>query len=155
MIVFTCLLRWQRQYLVVLKSLNGSWIQTWWSARNHAMHAHLSSHDIIDFRGKQCRVISPTCTILFGNCANVPFILSSSKCQFYRRWTSGICLTWLVNVLAGADRQCNGMSQEEYFINRCKLCDSDLFICLFHWHTHLKDMNSPWWIICFGRYKQL
>ena len=40
-IVFICLLRWQRQYQVVLKSLNGSWIQTWWSARNHAMLIYL------------------------------------------------------------------------------------------------------------------
>ena len=115
--------------------------------------AHLFSHDIIDFRGKQCTVFSPICTMLFGNCAIFTFILSSSNCQFYRRWTSGICLTWLVNVLAGADGQCNGMSQEEYFINRWKLCDCDLFICLFDWH--LQDTNSPWWIICYGWYKQL
>ena len=40
--------------------------------------AHLFSHDIIVFRGKQCRVFSPICTILFGNGAIVPFILSSS-----------------------------------------------------------------------------
>ena len=58
--------------------------------------AHLFSHDIIDFRGKQCTVFSPICTMLFGDCAIVPFILSSSKCQVYRRWTSGICLTWLI-----------------------------------------------------------
>ena len=32
------------------------------------------------------------CTILFGNYAIVPCILSS-KCQFYRRWTSGKCMT--------------------------------------------------------------
>ncbi len=55
--------------------------------------AHLFSHDIIDFRGKQCTVFSPICTMLFGNCAIVPFILSLSKCQFYRRWTSGIYMT--------------------------------------------------------------
>ena len=153
MIIFTCLLRWQRQYLVVLKSLNGSWIQTWWSARNHAMLIYLVMTSFI-FAGSSAECSLPyACTILFGNCAIVPFILSSSKCQFYRRSTSGICLTWLVNVLAGADGQCNGMSQEENFINRWKLCDCDLFICLFDWH--LQDTNSSWWIICYGRYKQL
>ena len=46
----------------------------------------------------------------------------------------------------------NGMSQEERFINRWKLCDCDLIICLFHWHTHLKDMNSLWGSICYGVY---
>ena len=55
--------------------------------------AHLFSHDTIDFRGKQCTVFSPICTMLFGNRAIVPFILSLSKCQFYRRWTSGIYMT--------------------------------------------------------------
>ena len=80
--------------------------------------AHIFSHDIIDFRGKQCTVFSPICTMLFGDCAIVPLILSSSKCQFYRRWTSGILSTCFVNVLAGADGQYHGMIQEEYFINR-------------------------------------
>ena len=36
--------------------------------------AHLFSHDIIDFHGKQCTVFSPICTMLFGICAIVPFI---------------------------------------------------------------------------------
>ena len=114
-IVFTWLLSRHKQSLIVQEIVEWNWIQPWWCARNQVMHAHLSSHDIIDFRGKQCRVISPTCTNLFGNCAIVPFILSSSKCQFYRRWTSGICLTWLVNVLAGADGQCNGMSRGVFY----------------------------------------
>ena len=77
-IIFTCLLRWQRQYLVVLKSLNGSWIQTWWSARNHAMLIYLVMTSFI-FAGSSAECSLPyACTILFGNCAIVPFILSSS-----------------------------------------------------------------------------
>jgi len=63
--------------------------------------AHLFSHDIIDFRGKQCILFSPICTTLFGNYVIVSPILSSSNCQFYRRWTSWKCLTRLVNFLAG------------------------------------------------------
>ena len=51
--------------------------------------AHLFSHDIIDFRGKQCTVFSPICTMLFGNYAIVPFILSSSKCKFLQKMDLG------------------------------------------------------------------
>ena len=82
--------------------------------------AHLFSHDIIDFRGKQCILLSPICTMLFGNYVIVSPILSWFNCKFYRRWTSWKCLTCLVNVHARAAGQCkrNGLSQEEYFINR-------------------------------------
>ena len=119
--------------------------------------AHLFSHDIIDFRGKQCILLSPICTTLFGNYVIVSPILSSSNCQFYRRWTSWKCLTCLVNVLAGAAGQCkrNGLSQKEYLINRRKLCDCNILICLFRWHAHLKDMDSLRGSVCYGRYKQL
>ena len=63
---------------------------------------HLFNRNIIDSGGKQCTLFSPICMILFGNYAIVPFILSSSKCQFYRRWTLEKCLICLMNVLAGA-----------------------------------------------------
>ena len=43
---------------------------------------HLFNRDIIDFGGKQCTLFSRICTILIGNYAIVPIILSS-KCQFY------------------------------------------------------------------------
>ena len=121
-IIFTCLLRWQRQYLVVLKSLNGSWIQTWWSARNHAMLIYLVMTSFI-FAGSSAECSLPyACTILFGNCAIVPFILSSSNlCQFYRRWTSGKCLTYLVNILAGAAGQCKRNESRGVFYQSLKI----------------------------------
>ncbi len=117
--------------------------------------AHLFSHDIIDFRGKQCRVFSPICTILFGNCAMVPFILSLSKCQFYWRWTSGIYMTWLVNVLEGRVGNVTEWVKRNILSIVENYATAIYLFCLFHWHTHLKDMNSPWWIICYGQYKQL
>jgi len=76
------------------KAISGRWkLDTDMMMCKKSSDAHLFSHDIIDFRGKQCTVFSPICTMLFGNCAIVPFILSLSKCQFYRRWTSGIYMT--------------------------------------------------------------
>ena len=120
-------------------------------ARNQAMLIYLIVTSLILMGGKQCTLFSRICTILIGNYAIVPIILSSSKCQFYRRWTSGKCLTWLVNFLAGAAGQWKRNESRGEFINHWKLCDCDLFICLFRWHTHLKDMNSLWWNICYGR----
>jgi hypothetical protein len=60
-------------------------------------------------------------------------------------------LTWLVNFLAGAAGQWKQNESRGVFINRWKICDCDLFICLFRWHTHLKGMDSLWWSICYGR----
>ena len=68
--------------------------------------AHLFKRDIIDSGGKQRTLFSPICMILFCNYAIVPSILSSPKCQFDRGWTSGKCLTYLVNILVGAAEQC-------------------------------------------------
>ena len=59
--------------------------------------------------------------------------------------------TWST-FLRGRLDNLNGMSQEEYFINCRKLFDCDLFICLFHLHTLLKDMNGRWGSICYGVY---
>ena len=83
--------------------------------------AHLFSRDIIDFRGKQCILFSPICTTLFGNYVIVSPILSSSNCQFYRRWTSWKCLTCLVNVLAGTSGQCKRNESRGVFYQLLKI----------------------------------
>ena len=62
---------------------------------------HLFNRDIIVFGGKQRTLFSTICM----NYLAVPFILSSPKCQLYRRWTSGKCLIYLVNILVGAAGQ--------------------------------------------------
>ena len=83
--------------------------------------AHLFNRDIIDSGGKQCTLFSPIRMILFGNYAIVPFILSLPKCQFYRRWTSGKCLTYLVNNLAGAAEQCKRNESRGVFYQSSKI----------------------------------
>ena len=117
--------------------------------------AHLFSYDIIDFCGKQCLLFPPICAMLFANYVIVSPILSSSNCQFYRRWTSWKCLTCLVNVLAGAAGQCKRNDSRGVFYQSLKLRDCDLFLYWFRWHTHLKDMDSLRGSVCYGRYKQL
>ena len=117
--------------------------------------AHLFSHDIIDFRGKQCILFSPICTTLFGNYVIVSPILSSSNCQFYRRWTLWKCLTRLVNFLAGMAGQFKRNESRGVFYQLLKLCDCNILICLFRWHTHSKDMDILRGSVCYGRYKQL
>ena len=113
--------------------------------------AYLFIRDIIDSGGKQCTFFSPICMILFGNYAIVPFILSSPKRQFYRRWTSGKCLTYLVNILAGAAGQCKRNESRGVFYQSLKIIRLRfIYLFVFHWHTHLKDMNSRWWHICYG-----
>ena len=120
-------------------------------ARNQAMLIYLIVASLILVGSSGCTLYSRICTILIGNYAIVPIIWSSSKCQFYRRWTSGKCLTWLLNFLAGAAGQSKRNESRGVFINRWKLCDCDLFICLIRWHTQLKEMNSLWCSICYGR----
>ena len=111
-------------------------------ARNQAMLIYLIVTSLILVGS------SAHCFLLY---ARYYLAITQSKCQFYRRWTSGKCLTWLVNVLAGAAGQWKRNESRGLFINRWKLCNCDLFVCLFRWHTHLKDMNSLWWSICYGR----
>jgi len=82
--------------------------------------AHLFSYDIIDFRGKQCILFPPICTMLFANDVIVSPILSSSNCQFYRRWTSWTCLTCLVNVHAAAAGQCKRNDSSGVFYQSLK-----------------------------------
>jgi len=78
---------------------------------------HLFNRDIIVLGGKQCTLFSPICI----NYLAVPFILSSPKCQFYRRWTSGKCLTYLVNILAGAAGQCKRNESRGEFYQSLKI----------------------------------
>ena len=153
-IVFIWLLSWHKQSLVALKLLNGSWIQPWWCARNEVMLIYLSVTSLI-LEGSSAHYF-----LLY---AWFYFAITQSFRLFCRRLNANLTEdgprgnvwhTWWT-FWWGRLSNVNGMSQEEYFINRWQLCDCDIFICWFRWHTHLKDMNSLWRSICYGRYKQL
>ena len=127
-IVITWLLSWLKRSLVALKLLNWSWIQPWWCGRNQMMLIYL----IVTSSGaKQCTWFSLIFMILFGNYAIFPSILSLPKCQFTEDGPGGNVWHVWWTFLRGRLGNVNGMSQEEYFINRWKLCDCDLFIYLF------------------------
>ena len=149
-----CLLPWHKRSLVALKLLNGSWIQSWWCARNQAMLIYLlvtsltlegsSVHYFLLYAWYYLAITQSF--RLFCCRLNANFTEDGHRGNVWHTW-------W--TFLRGRLDNVNGMSQEGYFINRWKLFDCDLFICLFHWHTHLKDMNSLWGSICYGRDKQL
>ena len=152
-IVFTWLLYWHKQSLIVQKLLNGSWIQPKWCARNQAMLIYSVMTSLI-FAGS-----SVYCFLLYARCY-LPIMLSFRL--FRRRLIANFTEDARGNVwhawwtfLRGRLGNVNGMIQEEHFINHWKLRDCDLFICLFRWHTHLKDMDSLRGSVCYGRYKQL
>ena len=150
----TWLLSWHKQSLIRQQLLNGSWIQPWWCARNQAMLIYLVMAALI-FAGS-----SAYCFLLY---ARRYLALMLSFRLFCRRlianftedgFRGNVWHAWWT-FLRGRLGNVNGMSQEEYLINCWKLCDCDLFICLFRWHTHLKDMDSLRGSVCYGRYKQL
>ena len=129
-IVFTRLLRWQRQYLVVLKSLNGSWIQTWWCARNQAMLIYLVMTSLI-FVGSsaycflRCYLAIMSSFRLFCRRLIANSTEDEPRGNVWHAWW-----TFLRERLGNV----NGMSQAEYFINHCKLCDCNLFVCFVGIH---------------------
>jgi hypothetical protein len=148
-IVFTWLFSRHKRSLVVLKIVEWK-MDTAMMMCKKSIDDHLFNRDIIDFGGKQCTLFSPICRIfLFGNYAIVSYILSSSKCQFYRRWTSGKCLTCLMNALAGAAGQCKrieprGKLYQSLKIIRLRLIYS--FVCFVGIHI------QKTWIVFGGVY---
>ena len=99
-------------------------------ARNQAMVIYLIVASLILERSSAHCFLLAIYMILFGNYAIVPFIMSSSQCQFYRRWTSWKCLTCLVNVLAGAAGQCKWNESRGVFYQSLKIMQLR-FIYLF------------------------
>ena len=145
-IVFIWLLSWHKQSLVALKLLNGSWIQPWWCARIYLFVTSLtlegcSAHYFLLYAWYNLAITQSFRS--FCRRLNANFTEDEPRGNVWHTW-------WTFS--RGRLDNVNGMSQEEYFINLWKLFDCDLFIYLFHWHTHLKDMNGLWGSICYGVY---
>ena len=120
-IVFTWLFSWHKRSLVALKLLNGSWIQPWWCARNQAMLIYLfvtsltlegsSAHYFLLYAWFHLAITQYF--RLFCRRLNVNFTEDA--------WTSGKCLTYLVNILAGAAEQCKRNESRGVFYQSLKI----------------------------------
>ena len=129
----TCLRRWQRQYLVVMKSLNGSWIQTWWCARNQAMLIYLVMTSLI-FAGSRAYCFLLYARFYLAITQSFRLFCRSLIANFTEDGPRGNVWHAWWTFLRGRLGNVNGMSQEEYFINNCKLCDCNLFVCFVGIH---------------------
>ena len=126
-IVFSWSLHWHRQYLDVMKSLNGSRIQIWWCTCKQSSKGrrddYLLSRNIIDFGDG-----------LHGNVWHAWWTFYGGGWAMKMEWAKR-------SIFSIVEKQIMRL----YFI-----C---LFACFVGIHK-LKDMNSLWGSICYGRYKQ-
>ena len=154
-IVFTLLLPWHKQSLIVQKLLNGSWIQSWWCARNQAMLIYLVMTSLI-FAGS-----SAYCFLLYARrylAIMLSFRLFCSRliANFTEDGPRGnVGHAWWT-FMRGRLGNVNGMGWVQrsiWSIVENYAIATYLLICLFRWHAHLKDMDSLRGSVYYGRYK--